>query len=248
MFVCRHLLRRSDLQRFRLVKHLYAQFVRPGDLCFDIGANVGQTAEVLLALDAKVVSVEPNPACVAEMKARFPHNQRLQLVPKAIGANEGTAKLHIHPSSWISSLKEDWAQGWADHLEVPLTTLDSLIAAYGRPRFLKIDVEGFELEVLKGLSQPIEFVTLEYHTTPEGIAKISACIKCVAQLAPIEINITPTEQGVLAFDQWLTSDTFPASFQEYANSHPDNFGDIIIRPRSTNSEPRAGGETMRHHR
>lgn len=236
MFVCRHLLRRSDIQRFRQIKNLYAQFVRPGDLCFDVGANVGQTAEVLLALDATVVSVEPNPACIAEMKARFPRNQRLQLVPKAIGAKEGTAMLHIHPFSFISSLNENWAQGWTDHVEVTLTTLDALIIAHGRPRFLKIDVEGFELEVLKGLSHPIEFVSFEYHTTPDEIAKTLACIKKLAQLAPIEINLTPAEQGILAFDQWLTSDAFSATFQEYANAHPDEFGDTIIRSRSPNSE------------
>ena len=151
-----------------------ALFAR-GDLCFDVGANRGARTEVLLRLGAEVVAVEPQPHCVARLQARFGAKKRFQVVSKALGARHGEATLHLGNIDLISTLSRDWLDyaqqvpdsiiakiGWEGTLTVPLITLDALIATHGVPDFLKIDVEGYELEVLKGLGQPIPLVSLEY--------------------------------------------------------------------------------------
>ena len=48
----------------RRLKRFYAQFIQPGDLCFDLGAHLGNRANAWLALGAKIVAVEPQPSCV----------------------------------------------------------------------------------------------------------------------------------------------------------------------------------------
>ena len=56
-----------------------------------------------------------------------------------------------------------------------IITMDSLIAQFGAPAFTKIDVEGFELEVLKGLTKPVKYLSIEY-TVPEQVDKLKAIL------------------------------------------------------------------------
>ena len=59
--------------------------------------------------------------------------------------------------------------------EVPVVTLDAAIEHYGVPAYCKIDVEGWEFEVLRGLSQAVDLISLEFHLTDRDIAKTRAC-------------------------------------------------------------------------
>src|SRR4051794_16322556 len=60
-----------EIERLRAERRLYRQFVRPGDLVFDIGANRGGKCAAFLRLGARVVAVEPNPGCVTALRRRF---------------------------------------------------------------------------------------------------------------------------------------------------------------------------------
>ena len=97
----------SERSSFREHRSLLSQFVRPGDLVFDVGANIGRKTEVLLSLGARVVAFEPRPVCCREISAWG--NKRLIVVNKAVGANEGRAELCQLPrnsgepvSDWVS--------------------------------------------------------------------------------------------------------------------------------------------------
>src|SRR6266581_268182 len=96
--LARHYYRRvnkASRHERRFAKAFYEQFVGPGDLCFDIGANVGQTTEALAAVRARVIAVEPNPLCTPVLKWQFGRNADVTIVEKAIGAAPGTATLHF---------------------------------------------------------------------------------------------------------------------------------------------------------
>src|ERR1700723_3414347 len=91
--MARHWYRRvpsSPREERSKLKNFYKELIKPGDLCFDIGANVGQTTEALLACGARVISVEPNPRCIPILKWQFGREKNVTLVPKAVGAKRGS--------------------------------------------------------------------------------------------------------------------------------------------------------------
>jgi FkbM family methyltransferase len=160
--------RRSRLLAF------YQPLVPRGGLAFDIGAHVGNRSLAWRRLGARVVAVEPQPDCLWVLKRLFARDGAVTLLPLAVGQAEGEAQLLISERTpTVTTLSADWAQRvgatpafsgvrWTGGVRVPVTTLDALIARHGRPDFVKIDVEGFELAVLDGLTQPLAALSFEY--------------------------------------------------------------------------------------
>ncbi len=146
--------------------------LRLGDTIYDIGASCGSKAEVFLGLGAKVVAVEPNNAAVEHLRCRF-KSADVEVVQKAISDRPGREFYHIHTSeSGLNTLSKKWVEVLADKektrfkeaisfsegYEIETITLDSLIAELGRPFYIKIDVECYELNTLKGLSSAVDYI------------------------------------------------------------------------------------------
>jgi hypothetical protein len=105
---------------------------------------------------------------------------------------------------WIASVQQDLSFAsvqWDKQVIVPVTTLDALIEAHGVPAFCKIDVEGFELEVLRGLSQPIAGLSFEH--IPASVHIALGCMERLGQLGDYEYNYSPGETHRLQQEQWL---------------------------------------------
>ena len=182
---------------------LHARFVRPGGLCFDIGAHVGNRARSFRRLGARVVAVEPQPDFARVLRLLAAFDRRLTVLPVAVGAAPGSVTLRIssrHPtvttasSDWIGQVQAD--RGFADvawdrTLTVPATTLDHLIDRYGRPDFCKIDVEGLELDVLRGAGQMLPAVAFEY--LPAAWDRAVACADWLAARGPYRFNLARSE-------------------------------------------------------
>lgn len=220
----KRLVTRTDLNSH---KALFAQFLRPGDLAFDVGANIGERTDAMLSIGAKVVAFEPQPKCAREVRARA-GSDRLTVVEAAVGASIGQAELHLTSTHGWASLKPDWQR--SDDLGmllVQVTTLDVEIARHGKPAFCKIDVEGFEAEVLKGLSVPLDALSIEYHCHEGGVRKIKDCLDILDRLGSYTFNLTGTEEANLILPKWLTKDELLSSFPNCAKPHP--YGDIFAR-------------------
>lgn len=200
--------------RYGRMRRFYTQFIQPGDLCFDIGAHVGNRLRVWSVLGARVVAVEPQPHLMRWLVRLYGRRSHITLMEQAIGAATGTATLHISrrtptvttlSSAWMTAVQRDPSfagVSWDTAVTVPVTTLDVLIGLYGRPAFCKIDVEGYELEVLRGLSQPIPALSFEY--IPAAISIAVGCISRLAELGPYEFNYAPGESQRLQAAHWLS--------------------------------------------
>ncbi len=94
---------------------------------------------------------------------------------------------------------------WDDAVTVPVTTLDALIAQHGLPAFCKIDVEGFELAVLRGLSQPIPALSFEVVLAggAEALADAVACLDWLCELGAYRFNWSPGESHQLVGATWM---------------------------------------------
>ncbi len=216
----------SERQKFAAHRALLSDFIRPGDLAFDVGANLGVRSEIMLSIGAQVVAFEPQPACARETRARG--NSRLTVVDKAVGAVEGTADLHLKAGSGQASLLPNWQGGpEIGVLRVPVTTLDREIKTFGTPIFCKIDVEGFEAEVLRGLSSPIRTLSFEYHCDENGVAKVRECLGLLARLANYEVNLIGQEDDNWLLPTWVPIAEFIDIFPKCAA--PNFWGDIFVR-------------------
>nr|WP_245198076.1 FkbM family methyltransferase [Jiella mangrovi] len=166
---------RGSLQRFA------EDIVGPDDLVFDIGAHVGDRTSAFARLGARVIAVEAQPRLASLLRWQFRRNPRVTVVAAAVGREEGRLTLRLNTknptvasasSSFVAAASAGsggWqGQVWDETIAVDSTTLDDLAARFGRPAFVKIDVEGFEAEVLAGLSREnapralsFEFVTMD---------------------------------------------------------------------------------------
>lgn len=216
---------------------IYAPFVRPGDVCFDIGAHLGDRVRAFSSLGARVIALEPHPGMMNWLRRWYGNQTNVTLLEQAVGAQPGTANLwisHLTPS--ISTTSQPWLTAvrqnrrfagarWEDQIPVTVTTLDALIAQHGVPAFCKIDVEGAELEVLQGLSQPLAALSFEY--IPVTIEIAIDCIHRLSQLGNYEYNWRVSEFPRLRSSVWLNSEEMSMQLQHM--SRDGNSGDVYAR-------------------
>ncbi len=223
--------------RNRALRRFYAQFVRPGDLCFDIGAHVGNRLQALSRLGASVVALEPQPQCMRLLRRWYGHHPNIELVEQAVGGAGGTRILFVSERTpTVTTLSRDWigAVGatpgfagvrWDRGIPVRVTTLDELVARYGEPAFCKIDVEGTELDVLRGLSHPLKVLSFEY--IPAAIDIALGCVSRLGELGRYEYNLSTGELSRLWSSVWLGPTQMAALLQRMSTS--ERSGDVYAR-------------------
>jgi FkbM family methyltransferase len=223
-----------EYHRIKALRAFYRSFVSRGDLVFDIGANIGEHTEVLIALGATVVAVEPNPECAEALFALEKHSS-VHTEVAAIGACEGAGDLHIARWSGLSTLSQEriaqtTAQSYEQHcwtgvVRVQVTTIDTLAARYGLPVFVKIDTEGFEERALAGMSFRPRALSFEFHA-----ADLTMTARCVAHLPEYEFNYLLCEEPVLRLNKWVGSQEIMTELHAVTPDRGD-YGDVIARLR-----------------
>jgi FkbM family methyltransferase len=206
--------------RQRRMTRLYREFLGPGDVGFDIGAHVGSRVRAWRRLGARVVAIDPQPDCLRILRLFFGRDRGVTILPVAVGAKAGQARLAVSTATpTVSSMSADWIESvtadrsfsrvrWDRSVEVEVTTLDELIEAHGEPAFCKIDVEGFEVEVLAGLTRPVRALSFEY--LPPAHDAALAVLERVERLGAAAggylYNYSPVETMRFAGDEWLAAE------------------------------------------
>ena len=200
--------------RRRRMRRLYAQFVAPGDLVFDIGAHAGNRVRGFAALGCHVVALEPQPDFARLLRTLFGRSPRIDIVEMAVSDTAGSAMLAVSERTpTVTTLAQAWRQAraeepefagvdWNRRIEVDTTTVDALIARFGVPAFIKVDVEGGEPAVLGGLSRAVPALSFEY--LPRALDQVQACIARLATLGSYRFNWSPGESYDLGAATWLT--------------------------------------------
>jgi FkbM family methyltransferase len=218
-------------------------------LIFDVGANQGYKADIFLRFGAKVVAVEPDETSQEILKQKFLKyrlkRKRLVVVSKAVSEKTSSETMWIDaPGGAKNTLSQKWAETLRDDdkrfghrlsfgqwKQVETISIEQLIAAHGLPFFVKIDVEGHELNVLRGMQRPVPYLSFEVNL-PEFRREGLECIQVLASLAPDgKFNYTPDCRRGLVLERWISREEISALLDSCTDQSIEVFWKTPLRNR-----------------
>jgi FkbM family methyltransferase len=189
-------------------QRFYKNLIKKNDLCFDIGANMGSKSKLYLTTGATVIAFEPQSACLPYL-SRI-KNPNFHFYPFAVGSENKESLLYTSNYSEVATLSTDFIAAyesekvyWTNEEKVKVKSIDVLISAYGLPDYCKIDVEGYELEILSHLSYPIPIIEFEF--TEKFISDTYKIIDLLS-IHPYSFNYTLNEQSEFRLFQWVPAE------------------------------------------
>ncbi len=158
-----------SMTSYFMVSDLAKQGISPKTV-LDVGANVGQFAVAAAKLfpHAKILSFEPLPECVDQLKKNVEVLNNISVYPIAVGDSEGEVQFHVNSHSHSSSilpLTSSHRQAFpeaqeSNEIRVNVSTLDKILSGVDikRPCLLKLDVQGYEVHALRGGEETLKHV------------------------------------------------------------------------------------------
>lgn len=217
----------------------YRELLGIDELVFDIGAHIGSRSRAMHAAGAEVIAFEPQAPFAQFLRWSLP--RKILLIEAAVGSYEGEAGMAIsskHPT--VSSMRSDFVAGatdvagfehvrWDRSQRVHVVTLDGLISRYGIPSYIKIDVEGFELEVLQGLSRPVPMLSVEF--LPGFTELTLSVLDRLRELGDYQFNPVVGEKACFLWSDWKDAQSVRAWIQSQpANARATDLFARLVSP------------------
>lgn len=213
--------------RDRKAEDAYEQFYRSaigpeGGLgILDIGANVGGKTEIFRQLADWVVAVEPDPELARRLRRRFFFRKGVRIEECAISDRPGTVQLYkyegneafntlnVESVDRMSSPEKNF-MGFAlpapRPIDVQSRTLSELCRLHGPVKYIKIDAEGHEYEIISTLDQMIPLISLEFNLPHFDRSLRQTLEKIEAVSSRYRFNVAITEPPLkFEFDEWLSA-------------------------------------------
>lgn len=180
-------------------------------LIFDIGANVGNFTDKCLELNnSRVVSIEANDDLVTHLKNRFSGKNVEVLNLLVSDESNKEIDFFISNADTISTASKDWIQNsrfsndfsWNLVVKKRTITLDDLIYKYGSPDLIKIDVEGYEYEVISGLSTKQKDLCFEW--TEEQYDMIDRTCQHLKSIGYLDFGFIYGDSYLTKPDKWTS--------------------------------------------
>ena len=217
----------------RIRYHDIKKFLNPGDLVFDVGAHLGEKSKELIKNNINVVMIEPQPKCLKQLNKLYSENKFVTIVPMGLGKSQQKMEMSINSKQpVISTFAEHWKTGrfsdskWDEKITVNITTLDELIKKFGNPKYIKIDVEGFEHEVILGLTKKSGIISFEF--TSEFIEDAFKSLDYLILLGYSGFNYSLGEQRKF-FTQWTTADSIKEDIKNNIKNDNLMWGDLYCK-------------------
>lgn len=199
-------------------KAFYGRFIKPGQLCFDIGANTGKKTGIFTALGAKVIAVEPQADCCITLQQNFGSKGGV-VINKGVSNKLETLAFSPAVLNEITSADADfinffsttYGHQYQQPVNIECTTLDELIEQYGKPVFCKIDVEGMEEKVLQGLSHALPGIEFEF--TAPFLNRAINCVSLISTLGNYHFNYMLNENPAFVLPAAQNAPTFKTTLQ-----------------------------------
>lgn len=213
---------------------LYKSLIKKSGLCFDIGANLGFKSKLYLSLSAKVIAFEPQESCynaLMKIKNRY---SNFEIYKVAIGSDNTELDLHVGNHIEVATLSKKFKAYfttnniyWNHKKRVKVVTLDSQIETFGIPDFCKIDVEGYEYQILKNLTYKIPVIEFEF--TGGFIEETIECVLKLDTLGSYNFNYILNEKPEFIFKNWVSSEEIITEIKSMniKNLHGNIFAKLI---------------------
>ena len=184
---------RKELEEYNFYKNLIQKINYKNDLIIDVGANVGNKSNLFSKLADKVLAFEPSTSIFPILKHRY-KNSNVEVFNCALGSDNTNLDFYeLKGNEWYSSLSKKHIETTVTerkvinpdlikNKQVIVEKIENFIKKYGIPIYIKIDVEGYEYEVIRGLETAVPLISFEANL-PEFCQESINCINYLSSIS-----------------------------------------------------------------